>query len=97
MASRRERSGRAKVPNRILVSIITFIPILVELFRNIELLTNPTLVIPGLLDIQLAIYTGRLDLEEGIKKLRKKLENQEEVQGPTSSTQLGSNGKEQQM
>jgi hypothetical protein len=59
---------------------------------------NPTLVIPGLLDIQLAIYTGHLNLEEEIKKLtRKKFENQEEVRGPTSSTQLGSKCKEQQM
>ena len=31
------------------------------------MLTNPTLVIPGLLDIQLEIYAGRSDLEEEIK------------------------------
>jgi hypothetical protein len=51
MTSRRELSGRANVPiSYSCTPIIIFIPILVELFRNIELLTNPTLVIPGLLD-----------------------------------------------
>jgi hypothetical protein len=63
--------------------------------ENIELLTNPTLVIPGLLDIQLELYTGRLDLEEETKVEGKKLENQKEVRGPMSSTQLCSNGMEQ--
>jgi hypothetical protein len=50
-------SGRAKVLNRNLITITNRTPISVE---NIELLTNTTLVIPGLRDIQLENYAGRL-------------------------------------
>ena len=51
VASRWKQSGRAKVPIFILITIsILFIVFQLNSSENIELLTNPTLVIPGLLD-----------------------------------------------